>query len=89
MTEKGLTYKDTGVDIAAGDQAVDLIDEMVSNTFPLIRTGKVISNLGGFSAIVELPDGRIIVATIDGVGTKLVAAILLDKHDTVGIDLGR
>lgn len=88
MDKKGKTYKSSGVDIEAGDRAVELIKARVAKTFPLIRTGKVISNLGGFSAVIELPDGRIIVATTDGVGTKIVIAILLDKHDTVGIDLG-
>jgi len=87
MTESK-TYKNAGVDIEAGDKAVELIKERVAKTFPLIRTGKVISNLGGFSAVVELEDGRIVAATTDGVGTKLIVAILLDKHDTVGIDLG-
>jgi phosphoribosylformylglycinamidine cyclo-ligase len=87
MKKKPSTYKDAGVDIDAGNEAVELIKERTAKVFPLIRTGRVISNLGGFGAVVELEDGRIIVATTDGVGTKLIIAILLDRHDTVGIDL--
>jgi len=81
-------YAKSGVDIAAGNKAVDLIKEKAGLTFPLINQGKVLSDLGGFGAIIELDDGRIIVATTDGVGTKIVIAILLYKHETVGIDLG-
>lgn len=86
--EQGMTYSASGVDIDAGNLAVEMIKKRVEGTFPLIRTGKVISDLGGFGAVVELPNGTILVATTDGVGTKLVVAILLNRHDTIGVDLG-
>lgn len=84
----GITYKSAGVDIDAGNKAVDLIKERVKGTFSLLRTGKVITDLGGFSSVVELPNGKLVVTTTDGVGTKLIVGILMNKHDTVGIDLG-
>ena len=85
---KGATYKDSGVDIDAGNRAVEMIKEEVAKTFPLIRYGKVITKLGSFGAVIELSNGMIIAATTDGVGTKLIVSMFMDKHDTVGIDLG-
>ncbi len=81
------TYKGAGVDTDAGNKAVELIAAEVKKTYPLLSTGEVISTLGGFSSLVELPSGQIVATTTDGVGTKLVLAILLNKHETVGIDL--
>lgn len=80
------SYKDSGVDIEAGNKAVDLIKGSAQKTFRHYD-GKVLSGIGGFSGIVELPDGRVMGTSTDGVGTKLMIATLLDKHDTVGIDL--
>lgn len=85
--KKGVTYKDAGVDIDKGNEFVQQIKGKLATTFPYLSTGKVITELGGFSALVELPDSRIVAVTTDGVGTKLIIAILLDKHSTVGIDL--
>ena len=87
MAKKGLTYKESGVDIGAGDKAVDLIRKKAEATFRNLSVGKVISGIGGFSALIELPDGRILAASSDGVGTKLILAILLNRHESVGIDL--
>ena len=81
-----MNYKESGVDIAAGENAVELIKEKVKETFQFFP-GKVLTDLGGFSGIAELPDGRIVGAGTDGVGTKLMLAQLMNKHDTVGIDL--
>lgn len=87
MEKKGLTYKVSGVDIGAGDKAVDLIRKKAEATFSNLTVGKVISGIGGFSALIELPDGKILAASTDGVGTKLILAILLNRHESVGIDL--
>ena len=83
---KKLTYNDSGVNIEAGDKAVDLIKEKAQETFKNYP-GEVLSQIGGFSGAVKLKDGRVMGTSTDGVGTKLVLSILLDKHHTVGIDL--
>ena len=80
------TYRDSGVDIEAGNKAVELIKEKAQKTFRHYD-GKVLSGIGGFSGVVELADGRVMGASTDGVGTKLVLSIIMDKHDTIGIDL--
>jgi phosphoribosylformylglycinamidine cyclo-ligase len=80
-------YAEAGVDIDAGNRFVDLIKPIVSKTF---RSG-VITDIGGFAGLFSLNvhDMRkpVLVASTDGVGTKLKIAFMLDKHDTVGIDL--
>lgn len=82
-----LTYADAGVDIATGNAFVDHIKPIAAKTQ---RPG-VMSGLGGFGALFELPLDRykqpILVSSTDGVGTKLKLALLLNKHDTIGIDL--
>jgi phosphoribosylformylglycinamidine cyclo-ligase len=80
------TYKDAGVDIDAGNHAVDLIKDAVHNTFQYFP-GEVLTKLGGFSGIGRLDDGRIVGAGTDGVGTKLMLAFIMNQHSTVGIDL--
>lgn len=84
--KKPVTYKDSGVDIAAGNKAVELIRDKVQKTFRHFP-GKVITNLGGFSGVCRMRNGSVIGACTDGVGTKLYYAIYLDRHETVGIDL--
>jgi len=86
-TKKSLSYKDAGVDIHAGNDLVENIKPIVKNTFrPEVLTG-----IGGFGSLFELPVNRykqpVLVAGTDGVGTKLKFALLLGKHDTIGIDL--
>jgi phosphoribosylformylglycinamidine cyclo-ligase len=83
---KGLTYRDAGVDIDAGDALVERIKGHVKRTM----RPEVLSGLGGFAALCGLPKGYknpALVACTDGVGTKLKLAFLLNKHDTVGVDL--
>lgn len=83
---KSLSYRDAGVDIEAGNLLVNRIKSVAKATH---RKG-VLSGLGGFGALFELPKGfeePVLVAGTDGVGTKLRLAIDLDKHDRVGIDL--
>ncbi|MFH0856485.1 MAG: phosphoribosylformylglycinamidine cyclo-ligase [bacterium] len=87
MEKEVSKYEKSGVDITAGNTAVDLIKPLVAKTLYLPEGAKVLTGLGGFCAIIELPDGRIMGVTTDGVGTKIVPAILKDKHNTIGIDL--
>lgn len=81
-----LSYKDAGVDIDAGNRLVDAIKSVASQT----RRPEVLTGLGGFGALFELPKGYqepVLVSGTDGVGTKLRLAMRLQKHDTIGIDL--
>ncbi|WP_432407395.1 phosphoribosylformylglycinamidine cyclo-ligase [Wukongibacter sp. M2B1] len=86
MSEK-LTYSDSGVNIEEGAKAVDLMKGYVKNTF----TKNVLCDLGGFGGLFELNaneyEAPVLVSGTDGVGTKLKLAFMMDKHDTVGIDL--
>lgn len=86
IKKKQTTYTDSGVNIEAGNKAVDLIKKRVQKTFRHYD-GKILSDIGGFSGIVELPDKRVMGTSTDGVGTKLMLSIIMEKHDTVGIDL--
>ncbi len=85
--KKGLTYKDAGVDIAAGEHVVELIKKSVRSTF---RPG-VLTDIGGFGGLFGIDKDRykepVLVSGTDGVGTKLKVAHELDIHNTVGIDL--
>jgi len=87
MSDKPLTYKDAGVDIDAGDELVERIKPMVART----RRPEVLAGLGGFGGLFALPPGRyrepVLVSGTDGVGTKLMLAQRLGRHDTIGIDL--
>ena len=81
-----MDYKSSGVDIDAGNNAVDAIKPLVKST----HNANVLGNLGHFAGMVELPPGYkkpVLVSCTDGVGTKLKLAIEARKLDTVGIDL--
>jgi phosphoribosylformylglycinamidine cyclo-ligase len=81
-----LSYRDAGVDIDAGDQLVENIKPFAKRT---LRDG-VLTGIGGFGALFELPKGYrepVLVSGTDGVGTKLKLAFHLNRHDTIGIDL--
>jgi len=86
LPQPPLTYRDAGVDIDAGNTLVERIKPLVKKTF----RKEVIGGLGGFGALFELA-GRfkepVLVSGTDGVGTKLKLAQLLNRHDTIGIDL--
>ncbi|MBL4585265.1 MAG: phosphoribosylformylglycinamidine cyclo-ligase [Pseudomonadales bacterium] len=85
-SSKSLSYRDAGVDIEAGNQLVNRIKSVAKAT----KRDGVLSGLGGFGALFELPKGLdepVLVAGTDGVGTKLRLAIDLNSHDKVGIDL--
>jgi len=82
----GISYRDAGVDIDAGDALVERIKPLVKRA----QRSEVLAGIGGFSALVELPAGYrcpVLVAGTDGVGTKLRLAIDTHRHDTIGIDL--
>ncbi len=86
MTQPPLSYRDAGVDIDAGDALVERIKPFAKKT---MREG-VLSGLGGFGALFEVPKRYtepVLVSGTDGVGTKLKLAFELKRHDTVGIDL--
>ena len=82
-----LTYKDSGVDITKGNQLIEKIKPIAKST---LRPG-VLAGLGGFGAMFEIPIDRyknpVLISGTDGVGTKLMVAEMLNKHDTIGIDL--
>lgn len=82
-----LSYKQAGVDIDAGAELVERIKPIAKRT----KRPGVMSGLGGFGSLFELPLDRykkpILVSGTDGVGTKLKLAMQLKKHDTIGIDL--
>ena len=82
-----LTYKDSVVDITKGNQLIEKIKPIAKST---LRPG-VLGGLGGFGAMFEIPlekyKNPVLISGTDGVGTKLKVAEMLDKHDTIGIDL--
>jgi len=86
MADKGLTYRDSGVDIDEGDALVERIKPHARRT----SRPEVLSGIGGFGGLFEVPQGYrepVMVVGTDGVGTKLKLAFMAGKHDTVGIDL--
>jgi phosphoribosylformylglycinamidine cyclo-ligase len=83
---KPLTYRQAGVDIDAGDDAVRRITPLARAT----NRAEVIGGVGGFASLVGLPSKYrepVMVSSTDGVGSKLKIACLAGRHDTVGIDL--
>jgi phosphoribosylformylglycinamidine cyclo-ligase len=84
---KRISYKDAGVDIEKGDAFVQAIRPLVESTF----RPEVLTKIGGFAGCISLNPERykkpILVSSTDGVGTKLKVAFLMNRHDTVGIDL--
>ena len=81
-----ITYAEAGVDIAAANDAKDRIAELVRSTY----TDGVVGDFGAFGGCFRInpgADGAILVASADGVGTKLKVAVMADVHDTVGYDL--
>lgn len=85
--KKELTYSDAGVDIEAGNRAVELMKESVKKT----HRPEVIGDIGGFGGLFSLATMNlkdpILVSSTDGVGTKLKLAFMTDKHDTIGQDV--
>ena len=87
MNSSSLNYRDAGVNIDAGNELVEKIKPMTAKT----KRPGVLSGLGGFGALFEIPLDRyknpVLVSGTDGVGTKLRLALDMNKHDTIGIDL--
>jgi phosphoribosylformylglycinamidine cyclo-ligase len=88
MTE-GTTYADAGVDIEKANTLVDAISRITKKT----KRPGVISDIGGFAGLFSIQrhiadmQHPVLVSSTDGVGTKLKVAFMMDKHDTIGIDL--
>jgi len=85
-SKPSISYKDAGVDIAAGNALVDRIKHVAKRT----ARPEVMGGLGGFGALCEIPEGYrqpVLVSGTDGVGTKLRLAMDLNMHDQIGIDL--
>ena len=83
---KGLSYRDAGVDIEAGDALVEAIKPYARRTL----RPEVLAGIGGFGALCEIPKKYrqpVLVSGTDGVGTKLKLALALNRHGTIGIDL--
>jgi len=82
-----LTYQDSGVDITKGNDLIEQIKPIAKST----KREGVLDGLGGFGAMFELPIHKyknpVLISGTDGVGTKLKVAEMLNKHDTIGIDL--
>jgi phosphoribosylformylglycinamidine cyclo-ligase len=83
----GATYEGSGVSIAAGEAAVDLIKPYTEKT----ARPEVMGGIGGFASLFRLPTDRyrqpVLASASDGVGTKSAVAQAMDVHDTIGIDL--
>src|SRR5207237_7116306 len=82
----GLSYRDAGVDIDAGDALVEANKPFARKTL----RPEVLAGIGGFGALCEIPKKYkqpVLVSGTDGVGTKLKLAFSLHRHGTVGIDL--
>lgn len=84
-----VNYKDAGVDIEAGNETVKRIKSAVESTF----SSQVLTNIGSFGALYDLKklindyQHPVLVQSIDGVGTKMMVAKMMQKYDTIGIDL--
>src|ERR1700686_5143037 len=81
-----MRYKDAGVDIDAAARAKARINQLARKTFNA-RVLKELGAFGGFFSLGGLPRDAVLVASVDGVGTKLKIAFALDRHSTVGADL--
>ncbi len=82
-----MDYKSAGVDIDKANRVIDEVKSKIRETF----RNEVISDIGGFSGLFDIVQGKyndpVLVASVDGVGTKLKLAFLSGKHSTIGIDL--
>src|SRR5258706_5570610 len=82
-----MDYRQSGVDIDAGNETVRRIKQLARGTF----TPGVLSDIGSFGGLFELDRGAyrepVLVSSADGVGTKLKVAFLTGRHDTIGTDL--
>ena len=80
-----ISYKDSGVDVERGYEAVRLMKQYVQSTY----NGNVLGDIGSFGGFYQMPKevkNPVLVAGTDGVGTKLKYAFIANKHNTIGID---
>ena len=87
-SDSSTSYRDAGVDTAAGDLAVELMKSAVSRT----HGPEVLGGVGGFAGLFDVSflksfDHPLLATSTDGVGTKVAIAQAIDKHDTIGLDL--
>jgi len=86
-SKPSLSYRDAGVNIDAANEALGNVKEMIRRTFD----ENVVQDIGSFGAMYSLNASNmeepVLVSSVDGVGTKLKLAFMMNKHDTVGIDL--
>jgi len=83
-------YRSAGVDVAAGERAVELMRDAVASTHPGDDPAGRLGGLGGFGGTFTIPAGYrepVLVGSTDGVGTKSAIAVALRRYDTIGIDL--
>jgi phosphoribosylformylglycinamidine cyclo-ligase len=86
MTDGRAAYARSGVDVTAGERAVELMQASVAST----RRPEILGGLGGFGAAFTIPAGYrepVIVSSTDGVGTKTAIAWAMGRYDTIGVDL--
>ena len=85
--KKSMTYKKAGVNIEAANQSLKSVKKAISET----HNSRVLKNIGAFGGFYEMPVEEfkkpVLIASTDGVGTKLLVAMMMNKHDTVGQDL--
>lgn len=81
--KRKVTYLDAGVDIDKGNVLVEKIQQKVQSTYG----APVLAGVGGFASVYAIDEQRCIVASADGVGTKLLVAQQMGIHNTIGIDL--
>jgi phosphoribosylformylglycinamidine cyclo-ligase len=85
--QEGLRYRDAGVNIDAATEALSQIKTFINRTFD----DNVLRDIGSFGAMYQLSPGTVqepvLVSSVDGVGTKLKIAFMMNRHDTVGVDL--
>jgi phosphoribosylformylglycinamidine cyclo-ligase len=83
MSDRGLSYRDAGVDLDAAERAKSGLEALLDST----RDVNTLSGLGSFGGLYRVPDdvrAPVLVSSADGVGTKLKVAFLAERHDTVG-----
>jgi phosphoribosylformylglycinamidine cyclo-ligase len=86
MTDRRAAYARAGVDVAAGERALELMRASVAST----RRPEVLGGLGGFGSAIAIPAGirePVIISSTDGVGTKTAIAAAVGRFDTIGVDL--
>jgi phosphoribosylformylglycinamidine cyclo-ligase len=85
--KKSITYKEAGVDIEAANQSLKQVKKAIAET----HSSRVLKNIGAFGGFYEFPVEEyrkpVLIASTDGVGTKLLVAMMMNRHDTVGQDL--